>query len=341
MKRGVLTAWVVAAILLSGGLTVFAQPDSAVFINDDYITGAVESMDRGIIAFSTDYSDDDFMIEWEKIKELYTTTTFIVALSNGDEHIATLRTTTPGRIQVIPEDGDPFEVSIDEVVNLNPLGEGFLDRLSANIDVGYSRTKAQNISQLNVRSMIGYETERWATDISYNTMQSNQDGVEPTKISDATWNFRYNLPAKLFALVTVNLLSDTEQLLDFRANSQGGLGAYIIRSNRAYWMAKTGINRNFERYTDPANDRESWEGFIGTEMNIYDLGDLSFLTTAILYPGITERGRWRSDLSFDIKYDFPMDFYATMGFSLNWDNMPVAGAEATNYVFLAGFGWEW
>ncbi len=329
------------AFLLFFTLALHAQQDSAIFINDDYITGSVESMDRGIIVFSTDYSDSDFQIEWEKVKEIYTTTIFVVTLTDGTEHIANIRTTSPGRLRILPEEGDPIEVGTEEVVNLNPVNYGFLDRLSANIDVGYSFTKAQNITQLSVRSSVGYEAPQWSTDVSFNTIQSNQDGVDPTKRIDGAINFRYNLPARLYALATVAMLSNTEILLDLRANSQGGLGAYLVRTNSAYWGAKAGINRNFERYTDPVNDRESWEGFLGTELNLYDIGDLSLLTSIMLYPGITEHGRWRSDMSFDIKYEFPMDFYISTGFSLNWDNQPVAGADPTDYVFVAGFGWEW
>jgi hypothetical protein len=324
-----------------GSLNLLAQTDSILFNNGNYLTGAVESMDKGILTFSTDYSDDDFTIEWEKIKEIYTVTTFVVVLDNGKELLASLQTSGQEKLMLIPEEGEAREVSIHDVVNLNPISDKFMDRVSANIDIGYSYTKSQNITQLNVRSFVGYEGKRWSTDLGFNSMQSNQDGVEPTKISDGVWNIRYNLIPRLYALFTVNLLSDSEQKLDLRANTQAGAGAYILRSNRAYWGGKAGVNRNVERYVEAGNDRESWEGFLGTEMNLYDIGDLNLLTSAILYPGITEKGRWRSDIRFDLKYDLPYDFYVSTGFTINWDNQPVEGAEALNLIFLAGLGWEW
>ncbi|MCD4736473.1 MAG: hypothetical protein K8R53_10540 [Bacteroidales bacterium] len=75
--------------------------------------------------------------------------------------------------------------------------------------------------------------------------------------------------------------------------------------------------------------------------NNYIVGDLDLLTKIILFPSITESGRWRSDFNFDVKYDLPLDFYIKAGITLNRDNRPVEGASETDYVIHTGFGWEW
>ena len=54
--------------------------------------------------------------------------------------------------------------------------------------------------------------------------------------------------------------------------------------------------------------RRSMEGFIGTELNMYDIGDLNLLTTLVLYLTIisddsVEPVRIRTDFRFDAKYD--------------------------------------
>jgi hypothetical protein len=85
------------------------------------------------------------------------------------------------------------------------------------------------------------------------------------------------------------------------------------------------------------------EGFFGTELNMFDVGDLNLLTSIYAYPSITESGRWRSDFSFDAKYEMPFDddFYIKLGITVNYDNRPVAGASEVDYIFYTGFGWEW
>ena len=104
---------------------------------------------------------------------------------------------------------------------------------------------------------------------------------------------------------------------------------------------KLGANRNIERYSADTPNRNSWEGYLGSELNLYDIGDLDLLTSIMVYPGITEKGRWRSDLNCDLKYDLPIDFYIKIGFTINYDNRPAEGASETDYVIQTGFGWEW
>jgi hypothetical protein len=80
---------------------------------------------------------------------------------------------------------------------------------------------------------------------------------------------------------------------------------------------------------------------LGSELNIYDLGDLNLVFDLIVYPSISESGRWRSDITFDIKYDLPFDFFIKLGTTLNYDNQPVLETENLDYVLHSGFGWQW
>ena len=65
-------------ILFIAILNSYAQKDSIIFKNNNYIIGEVKSMDRNILKIETDYSDDDFTIEWDGIKEIYTDTYFLI-----------------------------------------------------------------------------------------------------------------------------------------------------------------------------------------------------------------------------------------------------------------------
>ena len=96
-----------------------------------------------------------------------------------------------------------------------------------------------------------------------------------------------------------------------------------------------------ETFSNESPDKKSLEGFLGTELNLFDIGDLNILTNAVVYPGITESGRWRFDFKFDLKYDLPLDFYIKFGFSSNYDNQPTEGASDMDYVLQTSFGWEW
>jgi hypothetical protein len=327
-------------LILFSGLG-FAQTDSLIFNNGDAMVGEIKSMDRGVVIVETDYSDSDFLVEWEHIKKVYTQTQFLVTLSNGAKHYGKLTTNDDLMVQIITKSSNTYQSRIEDIVFLTPIKERFIDRLSASIDIGFDMTKSQNLRSLSSRSSIGYQANKWSTDATFNYLRSRQDETENITRTEAELNYRQILPRRFYVITTISGLSNSEQKLDLRMNAQLGLGKYLIRTIRSYWGVKLGFNRNIERYSSDAVDRNSWEGYMGTELNLFDIGDLNLLIIFMAYPSITDKGRWRSDSKFDLKYDLPFDFYIKTGFSLNYDNRPVEGASKTDYVLQTGFGWEW
>ena len=59
------------SMLMLCSITTMAQNDSLIFKNNNVIVGEIKSMERGILTIKTPYSDSDFKIEWENIKEIY------------------------------------------------------------------------------------------------------------------------------------------------------------------------------------------------------------------------------------------------------------------------------
>ncbi|MEJ2005849.1 MAG: DUF481 domain-containing protein, partial [Cyclobacteriaceae bacterium] len=98
---------------------------------------------------------------------------------------------------------------------------------------------------------------------------------------------------------------------------------------------------NNENYFNDEDDRQSTEGWFGTELNLYDIGDFSRMTKVLAYPSFTQSGRWRSDFNIDLQYDLLLDFYIKSGLTLNYDNQPVPGSPTTDYIWPTSFGWEW
>jgi hypothetical protein len=221
------------------------------------------------------------------------------------------------------------------------VDQGFWDRFYAGIDLGYSLTKARNQRQFQIRSRAGYLAEKWALDGAYNTLDNFQDEVEDIHRTDGFISFRYLLPHNWYLIARYDFLSNTEQLIDLRSNLKLGAGKFIWRTNSLYWAVQGGASFTNENYFDDENDKESGEGWFGTELNLYDIGDFSMTTNLTAYPSFTESGRWRVDYMIDLKYDLPLDFYINSGLTLNFDNQPVEGATRTDYVWQTGFGWEW
>ena len=156
-------------------------------------------------------------------------------------------------------------------------------------------------------------------------------------------SYKYYLPKDWYLITSLIFLSNTKQKLDLRSTLNFGLGKYIVHTNRKHWSFGAGLNLNQERFSGNADNKSSMEAFFGSELNLFNVGDVDLLTTLLVYPSLTESNRWRSDFNIDTKYDIPLvdDFYVKLGFTLNYDNQPVEGGVETDYIFHTGFGWEW
>lgn len=329
------------AIAIICGTKAIAQTDTLAFANDEFVIGEIKKMERGVISIETSYSDKDFAIDWTAVTAINSAQNYLITLDDGRRFISTINTTADNIVELKSEFAAPIRASLLQVVELRPVNDTFWDNLSTSIDMGYNLTRANNLRQFNTRIYIGYSTRKWEINGSYNTVFSHQDSIQDTRRTDANITGIIFLPHDWFLSASNSFLSNDEQLLNLRSTTKAGVGNYLIHSNYLYFAVLGGVAMNNEIFTDDTPDRSSGEGVLGVEYNMFNTGDLSLVTSAIGYPSITARGRFRVDFKFDIKYDLPLDFYIKAGTTLNYDNQPVAGASDLDYVIQTGIGWEW
>lgn len=317
-----------------------AQTDSLVMTNGDVLEGEIKSMNKGVLSIETPYSDKDFAIKWIEIKEVYSTTRFLVTLQDGRRFTALLKTNQEGKIAIEDQNGLISETTLDEVVDLVGLKSAFWSRVDASIDLGFSFTKANNLRQGTSEIAAGYLGDKWSADLFFNVFRSIQDSISPTRRTESGMNYKYYLPDDWYLMADVNFLANTEQALLARYTSKIGAGKFFIHSNHSYWGAGGGLSLNFESFTNETPSRSSAEAYAGTEVNLFDTGDLSLLSTLYVYPSLTESGRIRSDFKTDVKYEFANDFYVKFNLTLNYDNRPAITGNETDYVYGISIGWE-
>jgi len=319
---------------------LFSQRDSLVMTNGDVMVGEIKSMDKGIIFIETPYSDKDFNIKWEEIKEVYSTTRFLITLGDGRRINGNLSTNANGHIILQEENGEIIETTSEDLVNLVGLKSEFWSRVDANVDLGFSFTKANNIKQGTLNLGAGYLGDHWSTDLFFNLFRSIQDSINPTSRNEGGLNYKYYLQHDWYLMADANYLSNTEQALNARYTGKLGAGKFLIHSNQSYWGLGGGFSMNLESFTNGTESQSSAEAYAGTELNLFDTGDLSLLSTLYVYPSLTESNRMRSDFRMDAKYEFTGDLYVKFNLTLNYDNRPAIPGNETDYVYGVSVGWE-
>ena len=350
--------WQIFLVLFSIGFGAKAQTDSLILSNNDLIIGEIKNMDKNILGIETDYSDVDFRIKWGNIKRVYSRTNYLITLSDGrryngrirsiNDSIVAIDTQMPDMVlkfsrkreDIEQSTGDQVEVPRSQIVYLNALDEGFWSRLSFNFDVGTNLTKANDLRQFTFNTAMGYLADRWKANLTFNTLRSTQNDVDPIKRTELGATYNYFLPKDWYLMYSLNMLSNTEQLLDLRTSNMVGVGKYVMHTNKAYLGFSAGVNFNNEKFLGDQSATQSGEAFIGAQYNIFDIGDLDVLTTVTAYPSLTEKGRLRTDFKFDIRYEFKFDLYFKVGTTMNYDNQPTEGASELDYIFQTTVGWK-
>ncbi len=338
--------------------TAEAQNDTLILNNNDLIVGEIKNMDKNILGIETDYSDVDFKITWSGIKRVYSKINYLITLSDGRRYNGRIRSINDSIVEIdtyMPNTvikfskktenlekpaNDRVEVLKSEIVYLNSLDEGFLSRLSFNFDVGTNLTKANDFRQFTFNTALGYLADRWKVNMSFNNLRSTQEDVDPIKRTELGTQFNYFLPKDWYLLYYLNMLSNTEQLIDLRTSNMVGLGKYVVHTNKTYLGFSAGVNFNNEKFTGEESATQSGEAFLGAQYNIFDIGDLDLLTTVVAYPSFTEKDRLRTDFKFDIRYEFKFDLFFKIGTTVNYDNQPTEGASTVDYIFQTTVGWK-
>jgi len=328
------------SLLLILPSNVFSQ-DTLYFENENFIEGEIRNMEYNLLKISADYGGEDFTIEWDQIKEIYTNTYFKIYLSDGTFHYGRLRSVSDSTIQIISNNGEIRSCHQRDILSLTEIGQDFRHRFKAGFDIGLGLAKANNLRRFSANANVAYQADKWYGHAYVSALQSIQDETEPIQRFEGQADYRYLIYKDWTLYPSVNFLTSTEQKLSMRSSLQLGVGEYIMRKRHGYWGFGAGLNLNMERFSNETPDRNSLEGYFGTEIKLFKLKDLDLFTKALAFPSFTESGRWRFDFTAILKYNLPLDFYINTKFSLNLDNQPAIGASGTDYVLHLGLGWGW
>lgn len=323
---------------------VLAAEDVVIMNNGDRITGTVKKLNNGDLEIDPPYSGTNFIVEWKNVERIESKENFIVQTAEGDYITGSVQTDPDDSNQVLVEgETEVLPVEHLEVVYLKPVDEGFWGRLSASVDFGLSLTKADDTKQMSTRITGGYLTEDWSTSLMFDALRNARSEAETTKRTELGGDYRYYFSGNWFGLGSGQFLQSNELQLDLRSSVGGGVGNYLVRTNRWLFSALGGAqwtNENFSDADPTLVDRNSGEAFAGVELNAFDIGSVDILSSFSFIPSLTESGRIRMDFRTDFQWELFKDFFFRVGFTDNYDSAPAGDAPSNDYVFSTSVGWS-
>jgi len=313
--------------------------DSITLVNGDRITCEIKVLEKGRLQVSTDDLGTVY-IEWDKIVSVTAPEVFRLETSFGLRLVGNLVTNQPGHLDVVQVSG-PVPVDLMDVVYIYPIGRSFWRRLDGALDLGLSYTQSSGIAQLNFDASAIYRRSNLqltASASSYVTVDNSGNDTQRQAVDLAA--VRYFRSQALW-LLQGGVMSNKELGYDLRGTVSGGVGRFLVRSNRAYFAVAGGLSTSSEVPVEGDTTQEL-EAFFALRQSYftYDRPKTDVGVSLDFYPSLSAWGRVRAELDSHVKREIIKDF--SIGFSIydSYDSRPPTEGALKNDVGLSlTIGW--
>ncbi|MBE9549126.1 MAG: DUF481 domain-containing protein [Proteobacteria bacterium] len=338
-------------LLLTISLAVQADKTDVVYLqNGDRITGEVESLFRSKLEFKTDHMGT-VHIEWEDIREIISTTGQAVELTSGQRLYGPLTKPENIDILVVKTDTGPVGVKTDDVYRMYPVEAGFWDRLDLTARLGFSWDKGSNVGKYNIGADAVYRRAEslsradFSTEITTVDARGNkgeEDFSSSTRRTILGGNHLVYKQDKRFLVYFGTLEQNDELGVDLRVLAGAGYGYIPIRS-QSNWLslaAGLNINREYPGEGDPETNLEA-TGMLTYEYYKYDTPERSFKVNLMLFPSITDFGRFRTTFNTDFRIEIVEDFFWKLDIYLTYDSDPLSlDGASSDYGFTSSVAYK-
>lgn len=323
------------------------KTDILVMKNGDRITCEITKLDHGQLSIKTNYAMGTIVVNWEEVERVESKQPFILETTKGRYFTGTIETdkNKGDAIDVINTGQEPVRLAQDEIVEARQLGESFLNRLSYTIDYGLNYTRSNTQTQSNLASTFDYRSPRkWLT-LNMNSLFTTQENADDTNRQQATVGaFQRIRSTTWFGGAIGDMLRNTAQDLDLRYTLGGGMGKPFIATNRSYLVGLAGLVYTNERYANtsanPQSPFSSMESTFNVQYSTFRFDSSQFVTSAWVYPSLTNPGRVRINFDASLYLDLAHDLYLRLGYFHNFDSRPPTDTLRNDYGFSTSVGWK-
>lgn len=311
--------------------------------NGDRLTGQIVLMQFGKLSLKTDYLGTA-TIEWLDIARAESPQQFIVEDLRGRYFSGSLVASgIDRRIVVRGDDGAMTALGLDEIERVYGDEPTFRDRLSGSFSVGYDYAKASEISTITGSFDTTYRAPefRWNVTADVNSTKDPEQGT----IDRDSLGFTYQwlLPRQRF-ISGLSLLERNEETgIDARAQLGAAYGKYFKQTSKSELSGMLGLALTREWATGSEDSQESIEGIVGANWRIFKFNSptVSMSSAALLFPSLTDSGRYRTNLNLSLRQELVKDFYLDLSFYHSYDSEPPdAGAENSDHGVTTSLGYS-
>ena len=318
-----------------------AKTDIVFLKNGDRITGEVKSLFRGKLEFSTDHMGTVF-IEWEDIEEIVSATGQSVELANGQRFYGPLAKPESEEMLMVNTEQGTVGVSTLDVISMYPVEASFWERLDISASLGFSWDKGSSVGKYNLGLEAEYRNPRFITRAALSSEVTTQELADDTSRASFDLSHLVYHPNKRFHQIFGTLETNDQLGIDLRTLVGAGYGKVPIRSQHNWFGLAGGLAVNHE-VPDVGDAETNLEavGWMTYDYYKYSTPERRFKVDLILFPSITDFGRWRANFDTNFSLEFVEDLFWKLEFFLNYDSDPVSTlGESIDYGVISSVAYK-
>ena len=178
-------------------------------------------------------------------------------------------------------------------------------------------------------------------------------GHNLTSSTGATTSTRNSLDASAIHLLrwnnwfysgVVNFLQSSEQGISLQSSLGGGVGRYLINTNRASISVIGGAawqNTKYQQSIASVTAQNLVAALIYGDVQFFRFSKTNLNVTAGLLPAVSEPGRVRFNTNASYYVKLFSNLKWNVSFYGNWDNQPPAGFSGSDYGSTSGLSWTY
>jgi hypothetical protein len=316
------------------------KTDVLAFRNGDRLTCEIKGLDKGRIEADTDDAGK-VAIEWDKLNRVTTKRLFEVETTLGEIFVGVITSPEDRRLTVTDGLGGATTHDFIDVVRISPIGRSFVHRIDGAFNLGFSFTESSGVAQLTVNANAIFRRPKFEVTTTLSSYVTRQRDAEDTDRQSANLGYVKRLSHR-WLLGGLGIFERNQELgFEYRQTLAGIVGQRLVQTNRTGFSWSGGLALSWEKPLDedPTTNVDGL-GMLSGSFFTYDSPKTNLAYSVIVYPGLSEIGRFRSEVSFSISRELFNNFTVGLSGYDSYDNRPPTEGVASNDVGATlSIGW--
>ena len=322
---------------------VAAKTDVVQLVNGNAITGEIKSLEFGALSYGTD-SMGTVTIDWEDIVGIRSPQSLQVEITDGTRYFGTLQLAQDQyQITVNTADGE-VTLAMAKIVRITPIdtNDRFWSRVEGSFGLGVTSDRASEVTTFNLATDVLYRERKYLVGFTANASITEQPGQDRSQRSTLGGNYQRFRPNRWFTDWFVNWETNQQLGIQNRFIAGGGLGRYLVQTNRNQFSMTLGVNGTREQFVGDEDSATVAEGRIQVRyLHRQLVPDAHMSMTANVYPLLSDLAVYRAETDISFRREFVKDLYLDITLYHSYTTDPPADAEKRDYGLTTSIGYSW